>query len=108
MPPEALPVVVYGQDPLTGLAYFTLLRAGFGLDVALYPGGWREWAEDGALPADAVTYPRVDAAPEPADASPAGGGSSPMARSAWLQSLLTVAAIATAGGFGYLLGRRAV
>jgi thiosulfate/3-mercaptopyruvate sulfurtransferase len=107
IPLAAGPVVAYGQDPLMGLAYFTLLRAGFGIDVALYPGGWREWAEDGALPADAATYAQVDAAPEKAGASRSDGGSWPMANSAWLQSLLTVAAIATAGGFGYLLGRRA-
>jgi thiosulfate/3-mercaptopyruvate sulfurtransferase len=49
--------VVYAHDPLEGIAYFTLLRAGHGLDARVYAGGWAEWAADGALAADAVSYP---------------------------------------------------
>jgi thiosulfate/3-mercaptopyruvate sulfurtransferase len=105
-PPAEIPVVAYAHDPLTGLAYFTLLRAGLGVDASVYLGGWREWADDGRLPADAVTYAQYDApsqrAPErtpPPDA--------PVAPSAaWPQSLLTLAAVVTAGSFGFLLGRR--
>lgn len=101
-----MPVVAYAHDPLTGLAYLTLLRAGFGLDAAVYLGGWREWADDGRLPADSVSYAQIDAAARrvsdhgPTKERP----SEPM--SGWSQSLLTLAAILTAGGFGYLLGRR--
>lgn len=95
-PRSEVPVVAYAHDPLTGLAYLTLLRAGFGLDATLYLGGWREWADDCRLPADALSY--TDPGPKP-ERPPA-----PMA--AWPQSLLTLAAVAGAGGFGYLLGRR--
>lgn len=48
--------IAYARDPLTGIAYFTLLRAGLGIPVRVYPGGWREWAAHGDLPADAETY----------------------------------------------------
>ena len=95
------PVVAYAHDPLTGLAYLTLLRAGFGLDAALYLGGWREWADDGRLPADAVSYAEPRA--EPAVPTPAAPRT-PMP--AGQQSLLTLAALACASGFGYLLGKR--
>lgn len=49
--------IAYAQDPLSGIAYFTLLRAGLGIAVRVYPGGWRQWAAHTALPADAETYP---------------------------------------------------
>jgi thiosulfate/3-mercaptopyruvate sulfurtransferase len=101
-----VPVIAYGHDPLTGLAFFALLRAGFGLDATLYPGGWREWAADGALPADAVTYPAIDA--KAAAGRQPASVSGPVEGSVWIQSLLTVMAVVTAGGFGYLLGRRAI
>jgi hypothetical protein len=100
---------------LTGLAYFTLLRAGFGLDAAVYLGGWREWADDGRLPADAATYAQFDAsAARVSDRTAAGeslrttaGETPPASSAAWSQSLLTIAAVFTAGSFGFLLGRRA-
>ncbi len=90
------PVVAYAHDPLTGLAYLTLLRAGFGLDASLYLGGWREWADDGRLPADAHSY--KEPGPEPK--------MPPTQMPARSQSLFTLAAVISAGGFGYLLGRR--
>lgn len=49
--------VAYAHDVVEGVAFFTVLRAGAGTSVRLYPGGWAEWASDGALPADAATYP---------------------------------------------------
>lgn len=49
-------VVVYGHDALEGFAFYTLVRAGLGLDAAVYPGGWAEWAQSGRA-ADAVTHP---------------------------------------------------
>ncbi|HCA26478.1 MAG TPA: hypothetical protein DEP05_02340 [Betaproteobacteria bacterium] len=54
--------IAYAQDPLTGIAYFTLLRAGLGIAVRVYPGGWRQWAAQPALPADAETYPALPVA----------------------------------------------
>lgn len=100
------PVVAYAQDPLAGLAYFTLLRAGLGLDATLYPGGWREWADDGRLPADAISYAQTDT-PGYRGSEPAPEGDRPAEPgSAFTQSLLTLAAVVSAGGFGYLLGRR--
>jgi thiosulfate/3-mercaptopyruvate sulfurtransferase len=95
------PLVAYAHDPLTGLAYLTLLRAGLGLDVTLYLGGWREWAEDGRLPADAVSYAEPRATPG-VPRTPLSAGHQ------WLltPTLLTLAALAGAGAFGYLLGKR--
>jgi thiosulfate/3-mercaptopyruvate sulfurtransferase len=73
--PEGQPVA-YGHDAFEGLAYFTLLTAGHGVPARVYLEGWGEWAADGALPADAVSYPeRV----EPGN----GGGRSDAARPAW-------------------------
>jgi thiosulfate/3-mercaptopyruvate sulfurtransferase len=54
--PEGSPVA-YAHDALEGFAYLTLLRAGHGVAAKLYAEGWAEWAADGALPADAVSYP---------------------------------------------------
>jgi len=101
-----MPVIAYAHDPLTGLAYFTLLRAGLGVDASVYLGGWREWADDGRLPADAVTYAQYDAPSQraPERTPPQEAPRSPSA--AWPQSLLTLAAVVTAGSFGFLLGRR--
>ncbi len=50
--------IVYAQDPFSGIAYFTLLRAGLRMPVRVYPGGWRQWAAHTNLPADAQTYPQ--------------------------------------------------
>jgi thiosulfate/3-mercaptopyruvate sulfurtransferase len=54
--PEKGAVVVYGHDAYEGFAYLTLVRAGLGLDAAVYPGGWTDWAAT-ARPANALTYP---------------------------------------------------
>ncbi len=62
--------VAYGHDGFEGLAYFTLLRAGLGVDARIYPGGWAEWAADGSLPADAVTHPDAAKLPAPASQPP--------------------------------------
>ena len=49
--------IAYAHDAYEGLAYFTRLAAGYGLLARVYTGGWAEWAADGSLPVDAVTYP---------------------------------------------------
>jgi len=54
--PRPGPAVVYGAGPVDGIAYMTLLIAG-GADVRVFPGGWAKWAANGALPADAETFP---------------------------------------------------
>ncbi len=51
------PAVAYAHDAYEGLAYLTLLMAGYGVPARLYAEGWAEWAADGSLPADAVGYP---------------------------------------------------
>jgi len=66
--PEGEPVA-YGHDAYEGLAYLTLLTAGYGVPARLYLAGWAEWAADGALPVDAAAYPE-QAAVRPAEAIP--------------------------------------
>jgi len=55
--PLPVELVAYAHDVVEGVAFYTLLRAGAGVPARVYPGGWAEWAADGALPADAATYP---------------------------------------------------
>ncbi len=67
--PEGEPVA-YGHDAYEGLAYLTLLTAGYGVPARLYLAGWSEWAADGTLPIDAAAYPDL-AAVRSANALPA-------------------------------------
>lgn len=87
--------VVYDRGPLSSVAYFTLLRAGLGADVRVFPQGWRDWADHTAMPVDAETLPaaRTERAPEPMGA--------PAATATWLalaaaSLLLSLAAMAVA------------
>jgi thiosulfate/3-mercaptopyruvate sulfurtransferase len=75
--PEGSPVA-YAHDALEGFAYLTLLRAGHGVAARLYAEGWAEWAADGALPVDSVSYPER-AQPVAAKSQPPqdGGARSP-------------------------------
>lgn len=66
--PEGEPVA-YGHDSYEGLAYLTLLTAGYGVPARLYLAGWAEWAADGALPVDAAAYPEQSIV-RPAEALP--------------------------------------
>ena len=66
--PEGSPVA-YGHDAYEGLAYLTLLTAGYGMPARLYLAGWAEWAADGALPVDAAAYPEQTGA-HPAEVTP--------------------------------------
>lgn len=66
--PEGEPVA-YGHDAYEGLAYLTLLTAGYGVPARLYLAGWAEWAADGTLPVDAAAYPEQPAV-RPAEALP--------------------------------------
>lgn len=49
--------IVYGRGPVDGIAYMTLIMAGTGSQIRVFPGGWAKWAANGALPADAETHP---------------------------------------------------
>lgn len=99
--PPLLPAgtpVAYGHDPLDGIAYFALLRAGHGVEARLYAEGWAEWAADGSLPADAVTYPepiRIQVPPPPPQPLP-------------IPTIVTLVLglVATAFAAGLFLGRR--
>lgn len=66
--PEGEPVA-YAHDAYEGLAYLTLLTAGYGVPARIYLAGWSEWAADGALPIDAAAYPE-QAAARPAEVLP--------------------------------------
>lgn len=49
-------VVVYAHGPFEGYAYYTLVRAGLGLDATVFADGWAAWAAS-ARHVDAATYP---------------------------------------------------
>ncbi len=53
--------IVYAHNPMESLAYFTLLRAGFGIGARVYIAGWRDWAMHTSLAADSVSYPYKEA-----------------------------------------------
>ncbi len=92
--------VAYAHDVLEGIAFYTLLRAGAGVPARLYPGGWAEWAADGALPADAATYP--DRAAFPNAAARETGSPAPAAFAALAGLALGLSMLAA----GFWLGRR--
>lgn len=93
--------IAYAHDAYEGIAYFTRLAAGQGLDVRVYPGGWAEWAADGSLSADAATYPERRAE-TPAPPAPMAG--------AFTGVVALAAAIAVLAAFagGWLLSRKRV
>jgi len=99
--PEGSPVA-YAHDALEGFAYLTLLRAGHGVAAKLYAEGWAEWAADGALPADAVSYPeRAQPAAEKSQSPQDGGARSPVLLA------VTLVLVATAFIAGWFARRRA-
>lgn len=93
--------VAYAHDAFEGFAYLTLLRAGFGVPAKLYAEGWAEWAADGALPADSVSYPER-ALPAEAKSQPLQDGA---ARSPALLAV-TLALVVTAFAAGWWGARR--
>ena len=98
--PEGSPVA-YAHDALEGFAYLTQLRAGHGVAAKLYAEGWAEWAADGALPADAVSYPER-AQPVAAKSQPPQDGA---ARSPALLAV-TLVLVVTAFAAGWWSARR--
>ncbi len=99
--PEGSPVA-YAHDALEGFAYLTLLRAGHGVAARLYAEGWAEWAADGALPVDSVSYPER-AQPVAAKSQPPQDGA---ARSPALLAV-TLVLVVTAFIAGWFARRRA-
>lgn len=49
--------ISYAHHAVDGIAYMTLLIAGTGAPVRVFPDGWAAWAADGSLPIDAASYP---------------------------------------------------
>lgn len=95
-------LVAYAHDALEGFAYLTLLRAGHGVAAKLYAEGWVEWAADGALPADSVSYPdRAQPAAEKSQSPQDGGTRSPALLA------VTLVLVATAFIAGWFARRRA-
>jgi 3-mercaptopyruvate sulfurtransferase SseA len=70
--PRTENAIVYARNAVDGIAYMTLIMAGTGTHVRVYPGGWAEWAANG-WPADAVTYP-----PPPASSPPSVNNAAPV------------------------------
>lgn len=95
--PQTEGAIVYARNAVDGIAYMTLVIAGTGTPVRVYPGGWAEWAADGG-PADAVTYPM----PKPASSPPSVNRAAPVpwryvaatgVMGAFLGAVLAVAAL---------------
>lgn len=91
--------IAYAHDAYEGLAYFTRLGAGQGLDARIYLGGWAEWAADGSLAIDAATYP--ERIPQATDAVP------PAPTSGTRPTVLALVAVAVLAAFagGWFLSR---
>ena len=49
--------IVYAHNTIESVAYFSLLRAGFGIKARVFLAGWVDWAMHPSLPVDSLTYP---------------------------------------------------
>ena len=99
--PARGPFVVYGDTAHDGVAFFTLVSAGLGLDTKVYLSGWSEWAIK-PWPADAVSYPR-----QFAPTSQSHTATSNHSQSWILPSLLAGFLLAgVAAACGFVLGRK--
>lgn len=92
--------VAYAHDVVDSVAFFTSLRAGAGISARVYPGGWAEWSNDGALPADAATYP------DRAAMSPAAVKSPTLGFPGWLSLVAAMLLGAVLAVGGVYFGRR--
>ncbi len=101
-PDENARPILYGHDARQGLAFLARATAA-GLNARVYLEGWAGWASDGALPADAATYPYRRARTAPA-AVPVAKSTSAQTSHTTLFGLL-LAGFALAGA-GFILGRR--
>lgn len=96
--PTMAGILAYAQGNLDGFAYLTLLRAGAGADVRVYPGGWSEWQSDGSLPIDAATY----------GAMPSGAAQMKQQTMSWRWLSVSVIAVVAMGAAGFVFGRRSI
>ena len=99
--PARGPFVVYGDTAHDGVAFFTLVSAGLGLDTKVYLPGWSEWATK-PWPADAVSYP-----PQFAAIVQSPTATSNHSQSWILPSLLSGCLLAgVAAAVGFFIGRK--
>jgi thiosulfate/3-mercaptopyruvate sulfurtransferase len=49
--------IVYAHNTLESVAYFSLLRAGFGIEARVFLTGWADWAMESSLSVDSLSYP---------------------------------------------------
>ncbi|MDG2066932.1 MAG: hypothetical protein P8L36_18340 [SAR324 cluster bacterium] len=59
--PQSIPdfsaPIVYAHNALESVAYFSLLKAGFGIEARVFLTGWEDWAMDPSLSVDSLSYP---------------------------------------------------
>ena len=55
--PDFSAPIVYAHNALESVAYFSLLRAGFGIKARVFLTGWEDWAMDPSLSVDSLSYP---------------------------------------------------
>ena len=59
--PQSIPdfsaPIVYAHNTLESVAYFSLLRAGFGIEALVFLTGWTDWAMESTLSVDSLSYP---------------------------------------------------
>ena len=54
--PDFSEPIVYAHNTLESVAYFSLLRAGFGIEARVFLAGWADWAMDPSLSVDSLSY----------------------------------------------------
>jgi thiosulfate/3-mercaptopyruvate sulfurtransferase len=54
--PDFSSPIVYAHNTLESVAYFSLLRAGFGIEARVFLTGWADWAMDPSLSVDSLSY----------------------------------------------------
>ena len=55
--PDFSAPIVYAHNALESVAYFSLLRAGFGIEARVFLTGWADWAMEPSLSVDSLSYP---------------------------------------------------
>ena len=55
--PDFSAPIVYAHNTLESVAYFSLLRAGFGIEARVFLTGWADWAMEPSLSVDSLSYP---------------------------------------------------
>ena len=55
--PEFSVPIVYAHNTIESVAYFSLIRAGFGMEAIVFLTGWADWAMESSLSVDSLSYP---------------------------------------------------